>query len=50
MGLFERTHLSDKNVSALCRGPIRGLQSSAPMESTSFGISRPKGGPLAAWE
>ena len=26
MGLFEKTHLSDKNPAALCRGPSRGLR------------------------
>jgi hypothetical protein len=39
--LFERTHLSDKSPSAPCCGPSRGLHCSGPMESTSFGSSRP---------
>jgi len=41
MGLFERTHLSDQNPSALCRGPSRGLLGSGLMESTFFSSSRP---------
>jgi hypothetical protein len=33
MGLFERTYLSDKNSSAPCRGPIRGLHCNGTMGS-----------------
>jgi hypothetical protein len=46
MGFFERTHLSDQNSSALCRGPSRGLQYTATMESTAFCSGRTQGGRL----
>jgi hypothetical protein len=39
MGPFERTHLSDKNNSAPCRGPTRGLHNNGPMEFTAFSPS-----------
>jgi len=50
MGLFERTHLPDQNDSGLFRGPIRGLQCDALMESTPFISSKPQRGPLATQE
>ena len=50
MGLFERTHLPDQIDSGLFRGPSRGLQCDALMESSPFLSSRPQGGPIATQE
>jgi hypothetical protein len=47
IGLFKRTHLSDKISSDLYGGPIRGLQCRDPMEFAAFCSGKPQGGPLA---